>query len=65
MAQDATVCAGHGLLTLRDAGPFAGASWADALQLLLALAALWDIWALLDILIDETSTWGADTGMKK
>lgn len=64
MAEDTAVGTGNGLLALRDAGTFAWACWADTLQLLLALAALWDIPALLDVLVNETTAWCADTAME-
>lgn len=63
MAQDTAVGTGNGLLALRDAGTFAWACWADTLQLLLALAALGHIAALLHVLVHETATGRANTGM--
>lgn len=61
MTEDTAVCTGDSLLALRDAGTFAGTCWTNALQLLFALTAFWYILALLDVLINETAAWCADT----
>lgn len=61
VAQDTSVRPANGLLALGHARPFAGPARPDALQLLLALAALGHIPALLHVLVDQTATGSANT----
>ena len=56
VAQDTSVGPADGLLALGHAWALAGAAGPDALQLLLALAALGHITALLDVLVHQTAT---------
>lgn len=61
MAQDTTVCAGHGLVALGQAWALAGARGGDTLKLLLALAAAWHGLVLFHILVDQTTAGSAHT----
>lgn len=61
MAQHTAVRATHGLLTLGDAGALGRAGRPDAVQLLLALAALRHVATLLHVLVDQTAAGRANT----
>lgn len=61
MAENTTVGTGDCLLTLGQTATFAGATGADTLQLLFTLTALWDSLVLLNVLVYQTTTRGADT----
>lgn len=62
MAQDASVRAADGLLSLGQTTALRWTGGSDTMQLLLALTALRDVAAFLYILVDQAATGRANTG---